>query len=288
MPHYICETCGTQFAASEEPPRLCPICSDERQYVGLSGQKWTTMEKLHTDHKNDILHLEENLFGIGTAPSFAIGQRALLVRTPQGNILWDCISLIDDATIEEINKLGGLRAIAVSHPHYYGAMADWANAFEVPVFLHIDDQQWVMRHDPTLVFWDGETMDIGDGLTLVRAGGHFDGGVMLHWPQGDEGRGALLTGDIIQINPDRLSVSFMYSYPNHIPLSARKVRRIQDSVSQYRFDRMYGAFWHRVIHANGQDVLARSVDRYLRAIEDKDEESYSVSLEEGYSVMERI
>ena len=47
---------------------------------------------------------EGELIGIGTSPAFGIGQRALLVRTPQGNVLWDCISLIDDVIVDIVNE----------------------------------------------------------------------------------------------------------------------------------------------------------------------------------------
>jgi hypothetical protein len=50
------------------------------------------------------------------------------VQSPGGNVLWDCISLIDGATIEAVRKLGGLAAIAISHPHYSSAMVEWSRA----------------------------------------------------------------------------------------------------------------------------------------------------------------
>jgi hypothetical protein len=116
MQHFICRTCGTQFAATEGPPPCCPICEDERQYVPAQGQQWTTLDELRQDHHNLIRSQEPGLHGIGTEPSFAIGQRALLLRTSQGNILWDCVSLLDEATVAAVRDLGGLSAIAVSHP----------------------------------------------------------------------------------------------------------------------------------------------------------------------------
>jgi hypothetical protein len=104
------------------PPEHCPICEDERQYVGWGGQTWTTLEALRADYHNVIKSVEPGLTGIGTYPTFAIGQRALLVQTAQGNILWDCISLIDDPTIAAVQALGGISAIAISHPHFYSSM----------------------------------------------------------------------------------------------------------------------------------------------------------------------
>jgi hypothetical protein len=119
MEYWICRTCGTQFPASEQPPENCPICCDQRQYVGYQGQTWTTLAQLRADgFKNEFREHEPGLIGIGTTPSFAIGERALLLRHPQGNVLWDCMSLIDDQTVAEVKRLGGLSAIAISHPHY--------------------------------------------------------------------------------------------------------------------------------------------------------------------------
>src|SRR5438270_13462358 len=101
MPNFICTNCGTQFAESIEPPPRCDICEDERQYVGWSGQEWTTLDDLQRDHHNEIRD-DLGLTGIGTKPAFAIGQRALLVLSSQGNVLWDCITLIDESTVEAV------------------------------------------------------------------------------------------------------------------------------------------------------------------------------------------
>ncbi len=220
MSHFICVTCGTQFAASDRPPEKCEICQDERQYVDWSGQQWTTLEQLRESHRS-VVRLEElGLYGIGMEPSFAIGQRGLLVTSPQGNVLWDCIPLLDPALLEMIRGIGGLAAIAISHPHFYASMVEWSRAFDCPIYLHAADRQWVMRPDAAITFWEGETKTIGAGLTLIRCGGHFDGGTVLHWPSGTDGRGAILSGDILQVVQDRRWVSFMYSYPNLIPLPA--------------------------------------------------------------------
>ena len=262
---YICATCGVQFAPTEDPPQRCPICEDERQYVAWSGQQWTSLDDLRKQHKNQLGD-DCGLVGIGTQPSFAIGQRALLVRTPQGNLLWDCITLIDDATVDEVRKLGGIRAIAISHPHYYSSMVEWSRALDAPVFLHEADRQWVMRADPCIEFWSGEMKTLWDGMILIRAGGHFAGGTVLHWPAGADGRGALLTGDILQVAQDRRWVSFMYSFPNYIPLPAAEIDRIVAAVEPFEFDRIYGAWWDRNLASDAKNAVHRSAERYKRAI----------------------
>src|SRR5258708_643900 len=127
---YICKTCGVQFAPTDGPPEHCPVCEDERQYIGHNGQEWTTHSALQKSHHNIIKPAEPGLTGIGTDPHFAIGQRALLVQTPAGNVLWDCISLLDDPTVAAVNALGGIAAIAISHPHFYSSMIEWSHRFD--------------------------------------------------------------------------------------------------------------------------------------------------------------
>ncbi|HHY50611.1 MAG TPA: MBL fold metallo-hydrolase [Alphaproteobacteria bacterium] len=267
MPSFICLTCGQAYTPSEEPPAHCRICEDERQYIGARGQQWTTLAELRQTHRNDIRELEPGLHGIGATPAIAIGQRALFLPQPGGGVLWDCTPLITDEAIDYVNQLGGLRAIAISHPHYYSSMVDWSEAFgRVPIYLHADDREHVTRPDPAVVHWTGETCDLGQGLTLIRCGGHFAGGAVLHWPDGAGGKGALLSGDIITVVPDTRYMSFMYSYPNLIPLPARTVRAIAAKVEPYPFDRVYAAWWERVSGEDAKARLARSVERYIAAI----------------------
>jgi hypothetical protein len=267
MPNFICTTCGTQYAESSQPSVACHICAEPRQYIKVSGQQWTTLDRLRLTNRNSVKLEEAGLIGIGVEPHFAIGQRALFLRSAAGNILWDCVSLLDQAVVECLRALGGVSAIAISHPHYYSSMVEWSRAFGgVPIYLHADDRQWVVRPDDAIVFWEGDTKQLGGGLTLIRCGGHFAGGTVLHWPSGADGRGALLSGDIIQVVPDRKHVSFMHSYPNYIPLPASAINRIVQAVAPFSYDRIYGAFWDMVIDRDGKAAVAESAQRYLQAI----------------------
>jgi len=262
--NFICVTCGTQFAESSQPPVRCPICDDERQYVGLDGQQWTTLDELRGDHHNEVREEEANLISLVTQPKFGIGQRAFVIQTAVGNLLWDCLSLLDEAARERIANMGGLRAIAISHPHYYTTMVEWSRAFgNVPVYLHEADHEWVMQPDDSIVYWSEETLPLFGDLTLIRGGGHFEGGTILHWPQGAGGKGALFSGDIIQVVPDRRWVSFMYSYPNYIPLGAAAVQRLVNVVQPFDFDRVYGAFSGMTVASDGRAAISCSADRYL-------------------------
>lgn len=268
MENWICVTCGMQYSESETPPSECPICLDQRQYVGYKGQQWTTLEKMKADGYHQVVKEHEaGLIGIGSEPSFAIGQRPLLVQTSEGNILWDCMALLDDEIVSTIQQLGGLKAIAISHPHYYTTMVEWAQRFDVPIYLHESDRQWVMRPSEHIVFWSGETRPLVGDTTLIRLGGHFRGGQVLHWPAGAGGKGVLLSGDIIQVVSDRNWVSFMYSYPNLIPLPGYEVARIRDAIVPYQFERLYGAWFERVVASDARNAVVRSADRYILALE---------------------
>ncbi|HEY7047582.1 MAG TPA: MBL fold metallo-hydrolase [Jatrophihabitantaceae bacterium] len=262
MPAWICATCAVQYPDTDRPPGQCPICLDERQYVGWEGQRWTTPAELAREHRTVLREEEPDLIGIGLEPSFGIGQRALLVRTPHGNVLWDCIALLDDAARDQIAELGGLAAICISHPHFYGAYVDIADAFDARVLLPRADQQWIQRPSTRIELFDDEVEPV-PGLTLARIGGHFDGAAVLHWPAGAEGRGALLTGDTITVVQDREWVSFMWSYPNLIPLDEATVLDIAGRVERFGFDRVYGGWWGRVVVGDGAAAVRRSADRYV-------------------------
>lgn len=269
MENFICVQCGTQFAESAQPPARCAICEDERQFVRHAGQEWTTLQRLRADHHNRLQDEAPRLLGIGTEPEFAIGQRALLLQSPSGNLLWDCISLLDEETIAAVSARGGIRAIAISHPHFYSSMMAWADRFDAQIFLHAADRQWVMRKSPRIQFWEGSTLSLWDGLTLINLGGHFEGGTVLHWPAASrDGRskGALLTGDIITVVQDRRYVSFMRSYPNLIPLGASAIRRIVERIEPFPFEQVYGGWWQANVLADAKAAVVRSAERYLRWI----------------------
>jgi hypothetical protein len=264
---FICVTCGAQYSPSAEPPPECPICQDSRQFVGLDGQQWSTPNELAQKHHNTITQEEPRLCSIHTEPHFAIGQRAFLLQTSQGNVLWDCLALFDRPTIDAVRGLGGIAAIAISHPHYYTTMVDWSLAFDnAPIHLHSADRGWVTRPHSNIQYWSGESHHLLDDLVLIHTPGHFDGFQVLHWPGGADGRGVLLSGDQPQVCMDTRWVSFMYSYPNYVPLGAKAVGQILARLEPYNFDRIYGAFPKRTVVTDAKAAVQRSAERFVRAI----------------------
>lgn len=264
-PAWICRTCGNQHPEHHAPPTCCRICEDPRQYVGWAGQEWTTLDELGLDHRSEIREVEPGLWGIGVTPSFAIGQRGLVVTTDEGNVMFDVPGFVDDAAFEKVEALGGLSAISASHPHFYGVAVEWAHRFAAPIMLPEADRGWVSRPDDAYVFY-GDDIEVVPGIRLVRCGGHFDGSAVLHWQAGAEGRGVLLTGDTITVVHDRDVVSIMWSYPNLIPLDEATARGVVARVDPLRYDRIYGGWWGRVMRRDAKRKVAASIERYVDKI----------------------
>ena len=200
--------------------------------------------------------------GIGADPPVAIGQRALLIQTAKGNLLWDPSGYIDESAIQAVKKAGGLQAIAASHPHFYGASVEWSHAFDAEILLPQADAHWLTRPDRAVRTWSG-TLGVLPGVVLVQCGGHFPGSAVAHWADGASGAGVLLTGDTIFVTPGEDRVTFVWSAPNRLPLPERAVRGVVEAVQPYRFDRIYGGWWEPVLRRGAKQVLATSAQRYI-------------------------
>ena len=268
MTNFICNRCGVEYGSSESPPPRCLICEDGREAVAFEGQRWTTMEELRASGYVNVLQEEDpGLIGIGTQPRFAIGQRAILVQAPGGNVLYDCISLLEEETTEAVKALGGIQAICLSHPHFYDSMVTWSHTFgDAPIYIPEADRAHVTRPDPVIRYWDGAPLELVPGVTLIQCGGHFEGSAVLHWASGANGKGALLTGDTITVVEDRRYVSFMRSYPNLIPLSVLQIRQIVAAVEPFAFDRIYGGWWDRNILREAKEAVRVSAKRYIEHV----------------------
>jgi hypothetical protein len=256
---WVCETCGVEHA---EALGACAICADERQWVPAGGQKWATLQALGRGGRHvRMIELEPDLFGITVDPKVGIGQHTHLVRTPSGNLLWDPVGYLDDEAVRRVRELGGVTAIAASHPHMFGVQVEWSKALGgVPVLVSAADAEWIQRPDPAITTWSGR-YEVAPGLTLHQVGGHFPGSSVAHWTAGAGGQGVLLVSDTIHANPDRSTVTFLRSYPNRIPLSPAVVQRITHAVAQLPFDRLYDNFG-TTIDAGASAAVTRSANRY--------------------------
>jgi hypothetical protein len=256
---WICATCAVEHAVR---PDVCAVCADERQWVPATGQRWTTLGELAAAGEHVVVtELEPGLHGLTSRPSVGIGQQSKLVRTAEGNVLWDPLGYVDDDAVAAVRALGPVVAIVASHPHMFGVQVAWSRALgDVPVLVAEADAGWVARPDPVIETWSGER-ELLPGVTVSQPGGHFPGSAVLHWSAGADGRGVLLSGDTVMANPDRTSVSFMRSYPNRIPLSGAVALRVAEHVARRPFERLYNNF-DGVVPADARDVVLRSAERH--------------------------
>lgn len=256
------------------PDRLKPcLDQDPRQFVPPSGQSWTTLLQLKQNHRNVWQQdpVDPAICSVWTDSKFAIGQRAFLLQTPDGNILWDLITLLDEPTINRITSLGGLKAIVISHPHYYTTYVEWTRTFNCPVYMSSDDQEWLCQQPPTpqmLRLIDGPagvSEPITGGITAIKTGGHFPGSLVLHWKRKLFIADSIVTVPVSLLSPMHLvcvlaslilqsaytpyprppgqtSYTFQWSIPNMIPLPPSEILKMWQAIKPWSFNTTHGAF----------------------------------------------
>ncbi|CAK4034106.1 Hypothetical predicted protein [Lecanosticta acicola] len=269
----ICSACGTQFdVPASTPLKACRICDvsntphitpkhlktktpshqDPRQFVPPTGQAWTSLAQMRrSKHHRNTFHqdpVEARMWSITTTPKFAIGQRCILLQTPAGNILWDCIAYLDQETYEFIRSRGGLKAIVISHPHYYTTHLDWARTFACPVLLAEEDAGWVSRRDfeGRRKLLGGVEEEVLEGVKAVKVGGHFPGSLVLWWDRKLFIADSLVTVPSALYHVDRppgtTSFAFMWSIPNMIPLPPKELYKMWQALKPLDFASTHGAF----------------------------------------------
>lgn len=258
----ICSTCGTQYL-QDSMPETCIICSDERQWIPAAGQQWTLPEHLHSKHSIKLNRIQPRLYEFEINPAFSIGQRALLVLSEKGNVLWDCIPMLDELTIEFIKSKGGLKAIAFSHPHFYSNMNDWAETFNCPIFIHQNDAEHIVVKGPYINLWEGNEKELWDGMKMLLIGGHFAGSSILHVPFLSK-EGSVLCGDTLFLSPSKKHFSAVWSSPNRMPLPVSEMRRIKDRMEGIPFDTFYGYISSQNLDKDVKRIFKESMNRYLK------------------------
>ncbi|KAJ6781099.1 hypothetical protein PWT90_00680 [Aphanocladium album] len=285
----VCEACGTQFPTTDRNAvKTCHICDDPRQFVPESGQSFTTVAALKAATNPQYHNVftpytaDPRITYIRTVPSVGIGQRATLIKTPKGNILWDCITFLDDETIERIRKDGGLKAIVISHPHFYSGHVVWARAFGCPVYIASDDEKWTtMGSGHRQLLTETETEILGTGARAVKVGGHFPGSLVLLYDRhvfvadtfmltlagvGDYDNDALGV-QRVERPPGLNTFTFMWSYPNMIPLPPDELARMWAVISRYEFAAAHGSFVGKDLEdAHVKARLLESMQLQVRAM----------------------
>ena len=264
MPTWICTGCGVEHPDSRvEPATACVLTSEvpsieERGDLPPHGS-WTTLQALAAQpHHTEYVDHGRGVHSLRRTPRFAIGHRSYLVRAPHGNLLWDAPSYLDDDVVGVVRRLGGIAAVAASHPHMFGAQLSWSREFGgVPVFVNALDQEWLPGSDPLIELWTDELEPLA-GIRLIHVGGHMRGSSVALTADG-----TLLVGDSISGGLAKNWVSFQRNYPKHVPLSAAVVQRIVDRLDGFTYDRLY-TLGGDEIDRDAKDVVHRSAETHIR------------------------
>jgi hypothetical protein len=237
---FACSNCGhwqTYFAT----PPACPVCSDVRNDLPDDGWDFRTPEQLCAALS---FHWREAIPGVWefwSTPRFGLDSHGWLLTYPDGNVAFEAAPLYDEAQLDQIARLGGIRVLASSHPHGYGALWQLQERF-VPEALLIqkDDLQWTKAFRVTHPY--DERHEIRPGLTLHHTGGHYEGHAVLH----DAERRALFAGDALKIDFDAdgeaARISCHKAYHKQIPLSPDEARRYRDVIAPLDFTAVFTPF----------------------------------------------
>ena len=257
------------------PPAVCPICDDERQFVPADGQVWTTVGELAVSGRSiEMAEVEPGLHSLRTQPRTGIGQTCYLTTasgavagadasapSTAGGLLFDVPPFIDDDAVEAVAERGGVGAIVASHPHMYGLQLEWSRAFDdAPILVSRKDAAWVQRLGPAIELYDDEAEPL-PGVRVRQVGGHFPGSSVALWRAPSDSALVMLGSDSVSPVARAGWVTFMRSFPNFLPLSARAVRMIAERVADLEVERIYGSFGQRLMHG-GSRAIAESADRY--------------------------
>ena len=264
MERFVCVTCGTQFpdaddAAAERARSATTRASTSRSRAS-SGRRSPSCAPTTATRSGD----EGALTGIGTEPH--VRDRPARAARParRANLLWDCVTLLDDATAAAVERRGGLAAIAISHPHYYSAMVEWAHRFDCPV-LPARGRPRVGHaarpRDRVLGGRDARPRRRADADPLRRP-------LRRRHRAAPARRGrAAVAATSSRSSPTARWVCFMYSYPNLIPLPEAAVQAMARRARAVRVRaRSTAPGGARSSRRDGAGIVRRSAERYARAL----------------------
>ncbi len=236
---YACSNCGHWQRYFAVPPS-CPVCSDVRNDLPDDGWEFCTPEQIESRLTWHWREVSPGIHEFWTTPRFGLDSHGWLLTYPDGNVAFEAAPLYNEAALQEIERLGGVRILASSHPHGYGALWQLQDRFRPELLIQKDDLQWTKAFRVTLPY--DERLEIRPGLVLHHTGGHYDGHSVLH----DSERAALFAGDALKVDfdPDGspARISCHKAYHKQIPLSRGEAQRYRDVISQLHFTQVFTPF----------------------------------------------
>ncbi len=237
---FACSNCGHWQRYFAIPP-LCPICSDVRNDLPENGWDFRTPAQLIPTLQFYWREAMPGVWEFWSAPRFGLDSHGWLLLHPDGNVAFEAAPIYNAAQLAQIASLGGIRFLAASHPHGYGALYQLQDVFRPEALLiQKDDLEWTKAFRVTLPY--DEYFELYPGLTLHHVGGHYAGQAVLH----DAPRRAIFSGDSLKIDfddhGDATGISCHKAYHKQIPLSRNEARRYRDVYARLDFTSVFTPF----------------------------------------------
>ena len=230
---YACANCGfwqKYFA----PPPDCPVCTDTRNDLPEDGWHFLPADEVRAMLQGHWRHVRDDMVAFSTTPPLGLNGTGWLLLHPDGNTAFEAAPFYTDAMLAEIERLGGIRFLAASHAHGYGALWQLQDVFQ-PEVLAIQKDDLRMTKAFSVNWPYDDTLELLPGLTLRHVGGHYEGQAVLH----DERREILFCGDAFKVDQDAagesLAVSTHKAFHKSIPLSAAELRRYREVIAPLEF-----------------------------------------------------
>ncbi len=239
---YACANCGfwqRHFA----PPPDCPVCTDTRNDLPEDGWRFLAVEEVHGMLRGHWRRLDRDMVAFSTSPPLALNGTGWLLLHPDGNTAFEAAPFYTDDMLEEIRRLGGIRFLAASHAHGYGALWQLQDEF-APEVLAIQKDDLRMTKAFRVTWPYDEALELRPGQTLHHVGGHYEGQAVLH----DAHRRILFCGDAFKVDQDgegnSLAVSTHKAFHKSIPLTPAEIRRYREVIAPLDFDTVCTPFEH--------------------------------------------
>ncbi|NOG72238.1 MBL fold metallo-hydrolase [Roseicella sp. DB1501] len=256
---WACANCG--FWQKHFEPRSCPVCDDTRNDLPQDGWHFLREDEVAAGLTGSWRRLDRDMVAFTTAPPFGLNGTGWLMLHPDGNTAFEAAPYYTPEMLAEIRRLGGIRFLAASHCHGYGALWQLQDAFQPEVLaIQKDDLRMTKAFRVTWPYDDA--LELRPGQRLMHVGGHYEGQAVLH----DVGRNTLFCGDAFKVDQaasgEALALSTHKAFHKDIPLTPGEVRKYRNVIGALEFDTVCTPFEH----APGitRDIALALLDDQLR------------------------
>ena len=238
---WACANCG--FWQKHVAPATCPGCDDTRNDLPHDGWHFLREEEVAAKLTGSWRQLDRDMVAFTTAPPFGLNGTGWLLLHADGNTAFEAAPYYTPAMLDEIRRLGGIRYLAASHCHGYGALWQLQDVFQPEVLaIQKDDLRMTKAFRVTRPY--DAALELRPGQVLMHVGGHYEGQAVLH----DAPRRTLFCGDAFKVDQDaageNLAVSTHKAFHKSIPLTPDEVRKYRGVIAAVDFDTVCTPFEH--------------------------------------------